>query len=41
MMALHQQMHQYYMQQSQVSEWAPVLHPIVTEEAAVTPHKQH
>lgn len=39
-MALHQHMQQYYnMQPSQVSEWAPVLHPVVNDEAAVTPHK--
>ena len=33
-------MQQYYMGPSQVSEWAPVLHPVPNDEAAVTPHKQ-
>jgi hypothetical protein len=33
------QMQQYYMGPSQVSEWAPVLHPVPNDEGAVTPHK--
>ena len=33
-------MQQFYMGPSQVSEWAPVLHPVPHDEGSVTPHKQ-